>query len=96
MPNSPLSQEASQYMVVAMQLVLYSVFTKLSELDRRIERAILEGFEEAALGAELLSVRGPGEELKAEGAVLFDLIEHMKQQTFPGEGRDPRAQNCPN
>jgi len=46
-------------MVVAMQLVLYSVLTKLSEIDERFAGAVREGFEEAELGVKMLALRGP-------------------------------------
>jgi hypothetical protein len=72
-------------MVLAMQLVLYSVLARLSEMDERFAAAVREGFEEAELGVKILAVRGPGEERRAEGAMLADIICQMKAQMFETE-----------
>jgi hypothetical protein len=81
MENSP-PEGAGELIAVATQLVLYSVFSKMGELDERLKEAIGEGFTEAALGAKLLAIKGPGEDRKAAGAALLEIIEHMREQTF--------------
>lgn len=83
--NMPSDHVPSEYMVVAMQLVLYGVLTKLSEIDERFAAAVREGFEEAELGVKILAVRGPGAERRAEGAMLSEIIGQMKAQMFETE-----------
>lgn len=85
MTSRTLSTSSTGYMAVALHLVLYSVFAKLSKIDRRIEKAIMEGIDEAAAGAEMLASLGPDKEMRAEGAVLLEIIEHMKKETFQDE-----------
>lgn len=81
MPFTPAPRTTVDLMILTMQLIITHVFEEVAKVDERLSAAIKQGFDNAALDAERLALKGIDEN-SDDAATVLKLIEAMRTVTY--------------
>jgi hypothetical protein len=83
MAFTPQAMTTADLMVLATQLALAHILEEIGKHDEKLLAAIKRGFDNAALDAERMAMRGPAEKRAQDAASLLEIIEGLRSMTFP-------------
>jgi hypothetical protein len=73
---------AQRSSLLALQTIVSYVFAELAKVDPKLSAAIKKGFDEAAMSAEVLALKGGKGERGRSALIALDIIEEFRAITF--------------